>query len=312
MMPSDQIQADGEMQPDEEELSKDCHIYLICKRPATYFVKDTLIYKDNILSVTVGYKINGEEHTFQYEGEFPLLDGAVKISISDYPHREIITYDENENEIRHLPANIVSVKQDHASPLKNLEVLYVGQSFGNGSRSAHERLKSHSTLQKILADSSYKYPDSEISVLMFKFEPYRLLMSFDGISKDTIDGTKDKQRFISIQNNPLKPKQQVGLAEATLIRYFQPEYNDKFKIKFPSPKIKLLKKCFELDFSGLVIEINTEDLMFNLYSPTRKPKMHHICNVDIINDKSRASFFYMPGHSGEMVKFNDVIEPSAL
>lgn len=310
-MPADQVQSDGEMGAKEEEISKSCHIYLICKRPATYFVKDSLVYKDNNLSVTVGYKINGEEHTFQYEGEFPLLDGAVSLAISDYPHREILTFDSEGNEVRRLPASLVSVKQNSSSPLKKLEVLYVGQSFGNGSRSAHQRLKSHSTLQKILADTAHKYPDSEVSVLMFKFEEYRLLMSFDGISKDTIKGKRDKERFISIKENPLTLKQQVGLVEASLIRYFQPEYNDKFKLKFPSPKVKLLKKCFELDFSGLVIEINSEELRFELFSATREPKMHHISNVDIISDKSRASFFYITGNSGEMVKFNDVIEPSA-
>tara|TARA_B110000259_G_scaffold44967_1_gene52123 strand:+ start:1121 stop:2056 length:936 start_codon:yes stop_codon:yes gene_type:complete len=311
MMPADQVQADGEMRAEEEEISKSCHIYLICKRPATYFVNDTLVYKDNNLSVTVGYKINGEEHRFQYDGEFPLLDGAVRLAISDYPYREILTYDSDDNEVRRLPASLVSVKQNSSSPLKKLEVLYIGQSFGNGSRSAHQRLKSHSTLQKILADSAHKYPDSEVSVLMFKFEPYRLLMSFDGISKDTITGKKDKERFISIQENPLSLKQQVGLVEASLIRYFQPKYNDKFKLIFPSPKVKLLKECFKLDFSGLVIEINSEELRFELFSPTRESKMHHISNIDIVSDKSRASFFYITGRSGETVKFNDVIEPSA-
>lgn len=310
-MPADQVQSDGEMGAEKEEISKSCHIYLICKRPATYFAKDSLVYKDNNLSVTVGYKINGEEHTFQYEGEFPLLDGAVSLAISDYPHREILTFDSEGNKVIRLPASLVSVKQNSSSPLKKLEVLYVGQSFGNGSRSAHQRLKSHSTLQKILADTAHKYPDSEVSVLMFKFEEYRLLMSFDGISKDAIKGKRDKERFISIKENPLTLKQQVGLVEASLIRYFQPEYNDKFKLKFPSPKVKLLKKCFELDFSGLVIEINSEDLRFELFSAIREPKMHHISNVDIISDKSRASFFYITGSSGEMVKFNDIIEPSA-
>lgn len=309
-MPADQVQADGKMGAEEEEISKSCHIYLICKRPATYFVKDTLVYKNNHLSVTVAYRINGEEQRFQYEGEFPLLDGAVNLAISDYPHREILTFNSDGNEVRRLPANLVSVKENSSSPLKKLEVLYIGQSFGNGTRSAHQRLKSHSTLQKILADSAHRYPDSEISVLMFKFEPYRLLTSFDGVAKDTIKGKKDKNRFISIQENPLSLKQQIGLVEASLIRYFQPEYNDKFKIKFPSPKVKLLKKCFELDFSGLVIEINTEELRFELFSSTRDSKMHHISNVDMVSDKSRASFFYVTGRNGEAVKFNDAIEPS--
>ena len=308
MMPSDQVQADGEMLPEEAEVSKNCHIYLICRRPSPYFVKDSLLYENNQLTVNVAYKIEGKEHQYEYKGEFPLLDGAVKVVVSDYPHREILTFDNSGNVVRRLPASTVSVKQSRDHDLKKLEVLYVGQAFGNGSRSAHERLKSHSTLQKILAESSYKFPESEVSVLMFSFDPYQLLMSFDGAAKDAIKDEKDKQRFVSIQDNPLSLKQQVGLAEAVLIRYFQPQYNDKFKLKFPSPKVKLLQKCFELDFSGLVVEINTEELRFDLFSSSRNTKMHHICNVDILTDKSRASFFYTTNRNGDAVKFNDAIE----
>jgi hypothetical protein len=308
MIPSDQINADGEMGEEEAEISKRCHIYLICRRPATSYVKDSLTYEDGRLKVKIAYKVGGEEHTIDFDNLYPLLDDAVTLSITDYPHREIKTFDADGNEVRRVPANTLSVGLISDHLLKQLEVLYVGQAFGNGSRTAHERLKSHSTLQKILAEGSYKYPDSEISVLTFEYEPYRLIMSFDGRSEGTISDERDKKRFYSIQDNPLTVKKQIGLAEAALIRYFQPEYNVIFKIKFPSPKVKLLQKCFELDFSGLCVEINTDELGFKLYSETRPAKMHHISNIDLVNDESRASFFYMAGRDGGVVKMNDVID----
>lgn len=312
MMTADQVQSDGFMKEEESNISKDCHIYFICKRPSAYFIKDTMEYDGKVLKIDVGYKINGNEERFSYKNDFSLLDNAVSLKVSDYPHREIITYDKEGKEVRHLPASFVTVGQGWESPLKQLEVLYVGQAFGNGSRSAHERLKNHSTLQKILADSYHKYPDSEISVLMFKFEPYQLLLSFDGRSNGAIGGNKDLKRFLSIEENPLSKKQQVGLVEAALIRYFQPEYNDIFKIKFPSPKVKLLKKCFELDFSGLAIEVITDELKVQLYSKSRKLSHHHICNIDIVDEKSRAGFFYITMGDGDMVKISsDVIEPSS-
>jgi len=307
MMTSDQLRAEGEMLEEQEALSKECHIYLICKRPASYFIKDTFSYCDERISVEVGYKVDGVQSVFSYEGKFPLLDDAVDVRVSDYPHREIITYSSDGKVVRKLPANIISSGQGHELILKNLEVLYVGQSFGNGSRTAIDRLKSHSTLQKVLADSSYNYPDSEISVLMFKFEPYRLLMNFDGMSEGTISDERDEKRFVSIKNNPLRKKQQIGLVEAALIRYFEPDYNDKFKIKFPSPKTKLLKKCYELDFSGLCVEINTEELGFSLFSKRRAAAAHHIANIDIVDDQSRASFFYVAGGGKGLVKVSDVI-----
>jgi len=308
MMPSDQVQSDGEMSEEEKEISKNCHIYLICRRPAASFKKGSLKYEDGNLSVTISFKINGEEETLDYSGEFPLLDDAVSLKITEYPHREIKTYDKEGNEVRRLPASVLSVGLKQKHQFKQLEVLYVGQAFGNGTRSAHDRLKSHSTLQKILAESSYKYPDSEISVLMFQYEPYRLIMSFDGRSEGTISDERDKKRFTSILDNPLKLKQQIGLAEAALIRYFQPEYNIIYKQKFPSPKLKLLKKCFDLDFSGLMVEINTDELRFDLYSQTRPAKMHHISNIDLVDSDSRASFFYITNNDGSMVKFANTID----
>lgn len=311
MMPSDQIQSDGKMCEEIEKVSKSCHIYLICRRPSTYFLKDTIKYDGETLEVDVGFKIDGKEESFSYKSKFLLLDGAVSLAVSDYPHREIITYDKDAGEVRVINASLISINQDWDSPLKQLEVLYVGQAFGNGSRSAHERLKSHSTLQKILADSHHKYPDGEISVLMVKFEPYQLLVTMDGRSDVKNDNKVENNRFRSIQENPLKEKQQINLVEAALIRYFQPLYNDMFKMKFPSPKVKVLRKCYELDFTGLVVEINTEELGFRLYSHSRALNHHHICNVDIADEKSRAGFFYKTLGAGNMVKVSDCIGPSS-
>ncbi|HFD4029236.1 hypothetical protein HJ124_23595 [Vibrio parahaemolyticus] len=287
-MPADQLHSDGTMKELDEEISKKCHIYLITKRPSTYFIKDSLTYINGNLEVTVGYKIRGEEFTYVHKGKFELLDGATSIEISPYPHRDLITFDSKGNPVRKLPAGIVSVKK-----IDELEVLYVGQAFGDGSRTARERLKNHSTLQKILADTAYTNPDSEISVVMVQFEQYHLISTVGGQSSELISGKENDERFYAIVDNPLSEKKQIGLVEASLIRYFQPHYNDKFKIKFPSPKVKLLKKCFELDFSGLIVEINTQDIGFKLYSERVKSKDHHMANIDIVSKKSRASFFYV-------------------
>lgn len=300
MMPADQIHSDGEFNAEEKEVAKKCHIYLVCRRPAVSFVKDSLHYSAGKLSATLSFKEAGVEMFESYKGEFELHDDAVSLSITSYPHREIQTYDANGDAVRRLPASILTAGLDKDHLLKKLEVLYVGQAFGNGSRSAHDRLKSHSTLQKILADGAYKYPDSEISVLMFQYEQYRLVLTLSGGSGGVIDDERDKNRFVSVQENPLSEKQQIGLAEAALIRYFQPEYNDIYKRKFPSPTFKLLQKCYELDFSGLIVEINTDDYLFQLFSSAREPKMHHTCNIDLISEKNRASFFYVSSGDNEV------------
>ena len=105
----------------------------------------------------------------------------------------------------------------------------------------------------------------------------------DGRAKEAIRDERDQKRFISIIDNPLKKGQQISLAEAALIRYFQPKYNTIYKKKFPSRELKVLSQCYEYDFSALAVEINTDELRLSLYSDTVRPAMHHIANIDPVS-----------------------------
>lgn len=310
LMPATQLSSDGKMRPEEEEISKNCHIYLICERPAVSFDKADFSYDGKKVSGSLIFRIEGKEYREEFSQDFPLLDGATTLEISKYPHREIQTFNENGEQIRYLPASAISISNNYDLPIhffRKLKVLYVGQAFGNGSRTAHDRLKSHSTLQKILAEASYNSPDNEIFVLTFEYAPYRLISSMDGISKGTISDSRDSARFISILENPLKQSEQVSITEAALIRYFQPHYNKIYKKKFPSTDLKVLNKCYKYDYSALFVEINTDELGLSLYSNSIAPSMHHIANIDLVDHDSRSSFFHMPGHDGKQVKFMQAI-----
>ena len=306
LMPATQLSSDGVMGDEESEISKNCHIYLICERPAISFDKNDFSYDGKSISGSIIYKIDGIDFREKYTQEFPLLDDAIELKLSKYPHREIQTFNKSGECVRYLPASALSIAhraKSHDHIFRKLKVLYVGQAFGNGSRTAQERLKSHSTLQKILAEASYNSPDSEIFVITFEYAHYRLITSFDGISKEAIRDKRDSARFISIIDNPLKASEQISLAEAALIRYFQPHYNKIYKKKFPSTDLKVLKRCYEYDYSALFVEINTDELDLCLYSESISPAMHHIANIDLVDHQSRSSFFHMPGHDGAQVKF---------
>ncbi len=289
------------MNPDEKEIADQSHIYLVCRRPALRFDPQTFIYSEGIAKGELIYLIEGREHRAAFSAKFPLLDEATCAAVSPYPHRELRTYDACGETVRYLPASALSIRegQHFTRPeLANFEVMYVGQSFASGNRSAFERLQSHSTLQKILAEASYASPDSEIFVATFKYEPYRVLSLFDGKAKDAISDNRDARRFTSIMDKPLKKSQQISLAEAALIRYFEPSYNKIYKTKFPSTKHKVLASCYELDFSGLSVEINTDDLRFRLFSDTAKPSMHHISNIELLSHSDRAGFFFFTDIDG--------------
>mgnify|MGYP005988917251 CR=1 FL=1 len=313
MTTAEQLMSGGEMPADELEVSKKCHIYLICKTPILSFCNESFSYEGGIISGDIVYSIDGSHRKIPFTHEFPLLDGATKVELSKYPHREIHSLNEKNEVIRYLPANVISM--GYGMHLKNkelsdLEVLYVGQAFGDGSRSAHDRLKSHSTLQKILAEAQYSYPEDIITVLTFEFVPYRIIHQMDGITKAQITDERDMARFVSIRENHLTKHQEICLVEAALIRYFQPRYNEIFRESFPKQKHKILESCYELDFSALIVEINTEGLRLSLYSKTVKPSYHHTSKFDLVAHEERWGFFHLSSGDGTVSIMPHVITSS--
>lgn len=311
MISASQLMTGGSMKADEKEVADNSHIYLICRRPIVSFSSGTFCYKNGFLSGHLNYRLEGNLTEIPFEIEFPLLDGAINLKLSKYPHREFSTYNQAGEEVRYLPATAMSMGLGahlKYKDLSNLEVLYIGQSYGDGSRSAFDRLKSHSTLQKILAQSQYDFPDSEIFILTFEYAPYRVITQMDGRANEVITDHRDLERFHSILDNPLTEHQQICLVEAALIRYFQPQYNEIYKENFPDNKHKILESCYSLDFSSLVVEINTDELEFYLSSNTVDAKQHHIAKIDILDPASRWGFFHYSRGDGTTIEMPNVIK----
>ena len=310
MMLANQINSDGAMDPTHAEISQRCHLYLICARPSMFYDPASFSFINGELSVDLWYRKLGTEVRLPYRGPFPLYDGAVSLRLSQYPHRELHTLNPSGEGVRYMPAYAMAIHMGahrQHSALQNLEVLYVGQAYADGNRSAHDRLRSHGTLQKILADVQYSRPDDEVWVLTFEYDGYQVLTSLDGLTQGTIDGPEDSARFHSIFENPLTEHQKICLVEAGLIRYFQPHYNQIYRDTFPSPNQKILAKCFELDFSGLAVEINTDEHSFSLFSKVAKPSQHHIAKFDLVKREERASFFSVTDEQGAVHTPDEVI-----
>lgn len=306
--PSD-LMAGGEMSQEVKDVSERSHIYLICRRPVCSYDPETFKHEGNELNGKLIYKIDGKSHEFAFSFPFELVDGATRLELSAYPHRDVDTFMPNGEPARHLPASFVATGFAEADALRQLEVLYVGQAYAEGKRSAFDRLKSHSTLQKILADVIHKMPDDEILLAAFEYVPYRVITSMDGANKDAIRDQSDHQRFMSIIDNPLTENAQICLVEAGLIRYFVPPYNKIYKDSFPSADQKILNSCYELDFSALIVEINTEDLGLKLFSKAVEASYHHLAKFDLIDPAARSSFFTFLTKDGKAVEMPDVISP---
>ena len=191
------------VRPFDKEILEKCHIYLICRRPSvSYFLPAFKIDRGKI-SGTINYKLNGNTQFTPFE--IPISGRYRDIALSDYPHREITYRDTADGEEYILPAsNLSLLNLANDQTLRNLEVLYVGQAYGDGTTSAIDRLRNHSTLQRILAEASYNHPDDEIVICTFEYKDYKIITSIDGISPPPkIDMGNENKRFLSIYEHPL-------------------------------------------------------------------------------------------------------------
>jgi hypothetical protein len=286
---------------DVAEVLKLCHIYAICRRPRLSFDPESFRYETPVSSGVFRRRIGGvlHEHAFQ----FPIrVDPDIDVQVSPYPHRELVGYSNDGTPERHWPASLISMRsKTDGETLNDFEVLYVGQAFGDGTRTAFDRLKSHQTLQKILAEVSAGSPDDEVLLFMFEYEPATAMISMDGITKDAeINDLGDAIHIQNVLDNPLNKKEEISIAEAGLIWYFKPSYNIKFKDSYPSSDLKLLTSCYNLDLAGLIVEINTEEFPARLWSATRAPGYHHIAQFDLHDPQLRRTFFSLVDGKGEM------------
>lgn len=311
-MSASQLMSGGVIADEDIQSTIDAsHIYIISKVPAIRFCPESHGYEGGILSGKLLYSINGELKSKEFAFPFELMDDAVEVKLSPYPHREVITCNASGEQVRYLQASLLSNAlrwHNEENELRDFEVLYIGQSFGDGTRTAFERLKSHSTFQKILADLQYQNPEYEVQLFMFEFSDYSVITQFDGRAKNVIDDYRDLDRFRSIIDNPLSLKEQICLIEATLIRYFNPEYNKTYKDSFPDQKHKILESCYDLDFSALIVFMNVEELGYRLWSPSVAPHWRHSCNIDLLDPKERLGFFYISNGDDGFFKFGNPIE----
>lgn len=309
-IPASEINADKIIDQHTQNLLDACHIYIICKTPKLSFDKESFSYKNGKIIGNLIYKIRGETKLLPFEEEFSLFDGATNVKVSNYPHRELLTFNDEKEEIRIMPANYFSLSRklhNKNLELQNLEILYIGQAYGDGDRAALSRLANHSTLQKILAQIQYSSPDDEINILTFNFAPYRIITSMDGRAKAEITDYRDIARFHNILDNPLTDYQEICLIEAGLIRYFQPKYNKIYKENFPSQKHKILEQCYYLDFSALIVLLDTSELSLQLFSDTSAPRYYHTCNIELTDPEERYGFFHYSDGQGNTIKMPNVI-----
>ena len=170
------------------------------------------------------------------------------------------------------------------------EVQYVGQAYGkNGSRKAIDRLRRHEKLQEISLKGA---PEGyQLEVILFEVQPNTSIMTVfnpfaknDKTSKSRIKSGVDKLYDTT-------EIERITLYEASFIRYFEPCYNKEFKNSFPSTRMKILKDCYDKDFSAITAEIYFDDFYYSIFSQKQKAKKYHCSNINLHSSQEREMFF---------------------
>lgn len=269
---------------------KHCHIYIIGRRAALSFDPGDFSWDGEYARGKLLRKVGGVTNSSDYKFRLGLA-AAGEIKVGAYPHRTLIEVGAEGEVVSTWPAAFVMRADLNDRSFVDLEVVYVGMAYGKGDRSALDRLRKHETLQQILAETAATRPDDEVMVLMFKYEGPSLHAGMDGRANVEVDGDDDHEHFMSLIDNPISERQKIGLVEAGLIRYFRPYYNEKFKEKFPVFGQKVLDECYKLDFIGLSLEVNTEELPLRIWSKSQPAGHHHIAHFDLHDSSERRHFF---------------------
>lgn len=275
-MPAKAIYDKGALAP-LMEVIKNCHVYLIGFTPVIEFIDAE--QEENVLILS--YTVAGQDCKLSFE----LPDGfSLKI------HDELPYIEDPNGQLSWPDDKLIQTQLSAQTGLINFEVKYIGQAYGKeGSRNAIDRLLNHEALQRISlkgVPSGY-----QLSLLLLAIQPNgQLFTMMNPFAKNTEEGPSRIRAGLDKLFNTTE-QERITLYEASLIRYFYPEFNTEFKDSFPSTNLKVLKDCYAKDFSGIVAEICIEGLPFKLFSKSVGPKNFHIAKHDLHKDDTRRMFF---------------------
>lgn len=269
-----------------------CHIYMIARRPRIMFDPSTIVIEKGAISGDVKVQRQAIQETHHIQVQHHLGKNNLRIECK-FPYTEYTVYDEHGTDISFGKVAVLLTMSGHEyADLLDLEILYVGQSYGvEGARTAPERLQSHSTLQKIYGEAMRLSPDQDIWLLLWSFE-LTLLTSIDGTFTPTHEQIiVDDPHVEQVFKKRITEQQQVNFTEAALIKYFRPQYNTMFKDTFPSSAHSTYSECYDLDINSVGIILDTENINTRIWSPQVHPQWSHYHNFLLHSSLDRKSIF---------------------
>lgn len=271
------------------------HIYMVGTRPLIIFDTSSYDITEGVFKGNIRIAYNDSFKNVRIQ--IPMEDKIFKVSFE--MGGQYIIIETPNGPVYKAHAALVLQKFLAQSNLDlsvmDLEVLYIGRAFGNKetpTRNVFDRLKHHETIQKIYSEESW---NSDIWLTAWRFTPNSIAFfdpndNTDDLSsyiEDLVESKKNNTRFLQISD-----KQNIAVAEAALINYFKPPYNDKFKNNFPLQTHEY-KECYELNLDYIVVELDTTGLGFRLWSQTVEVNKEHIIKYTFDSKQDFKKLIYL-------------------
>jgi len=290
-------------------------IYFILRRPRMSIDQHSLSYDfhSGMLSARVSVQVKDEFKKFDVRGIIPSynqlfpLGWTPKRIWSDDGFPSTVIYIEpnfgfdNDIDYIELPLSDFLMLNRISHPgYTDFMVDYIGHSLGaDGFKGAVNRLvgksgkrASHEHLQKILVEINSQHPDQEIFIALFSYEYYRKLAAGGQSPFEPINNFDDApKRLWTIMDAQIDRAHRIKIAEAALIRYFRPKFNETYKDTFPAPDHIVLSSVRQIDMTGLAISVDTSENGARFYTDSVEPKSIHSKLFRIQIETDRVSFF---------------------
>jgi len=293
--PAELYKIDG---PLREQLTR-YNLYLVARRQRLSIDQSSLAISDSQEEISGNFvvHIQDEKKYIPFTYPCPIEGKVTQIGLAEYPHSYLRFIVNDVHPVQIRLHDILRFSVHKLGKYADLKIEYVGQSFGtDGSSDAMQRLigktgkQGHGCLQKVLADINEKYPDQEAHILLYSYEEYKNYIHAGGAVQPTYDFDHDENRFENLMTAKYSRDNRIDLAEATLIRYFEPIYNDTYKKTFPKKTHDMLQSLFEYDVTGLAVSISTLEHNLRIYSDKVSASNMHCPQFSILKDSERASF----------------------
>ncbi|MFN8116755.1 MAG: hypothetical protein U0W65_11625 [Bacteroidia bacterium] len=236
--------------------------------------------------IELEFKIQEKDDYFseKIQWNHPYKDLKKLEVISDYPYCDFKVVDEEGSPLI-IGKSAYFLEQFHEQvnqkEFLDYEVLYIGQSVSvKDVVPVADRTNPHSTLKNILAQYGRLHPDKEIFLLFAAIKQDAAL--YIPQNRKLSDAKKFAKGLVDFYGTKSQPniKQQITLCEASLINYFKPHFNDKFKDHPPSKKHSSFRDLHKLNLGKVQV---TVDLNFapRLFSTSAERLSKHYFEYDL-------------------------------